>query len=29
LPDRLDIRFFSYAENKMYYGSFDLPYEKS
>jgi len=28
LPDRLDIRFFSYAENKMYYGSFDLPYEK-
>ena len=28
LPDRLDIRFFSYAENKMYHGSFDLPYEK-
>ncbi len=28
LPDRLDIRFFSYAENKMYQGSFDLPYEK-
>ncbi len=28
LPDRLDIRFFSYTENKMYQGSFDLPYEK-
>jgi hypothetical protein len=28
LPDRLDIRFFSFAENKLYRGSFDLPYEK-
>lgn len=28
LPDRLDIRFFSYTENKMYHGSFDLPYDK-
>lgn len=28
LPDRLDIRFFSFTENKMYRGSFDLPYEK-
>jgi hypothetical protein len=28
LPDRLDIRFFSYTENKMYQGSFELPYEK-
>jgi hypothetical protein len=28
LPDRLDVRFFSYTENKMYHGSFDLPYEK-
>lgn len=27
LPDRLDIRFFSFTENKMYQGSFDLPYE--
>ena len=27
LPDRLDIRFFSFAENKLYHGSFDLPYE--
>ena len=28
LPDRLDIRFFSFAENKLYQGSFDLPYDK-
>ncbi len=28
LPDRLDIRFYSFAENKMYHGSFNLPYEK-
>lgn len=28
LPDRLDIRFFSFTENKLYRGSFDLPYEK-
>ncbi len=28
LPDRLDIRFFSFSENKLYQGSFDLPYEK-
>jgi hypothetical protein len=28
LPNRLDIRFFSFAENKFYQGSFDLPYEK-
>lgn len=28
LPDRLDIRFFSFTENKLYQGSFDLPYEK-
>jgi hypothetical protein len=28
LPDRLDIRFFSYTENRMYHGSFDLPYDK-
>lgn len=27
LPDRLDIRFFSYTEDKMYQGSFDLPYD--
>ena len=28
LPDRLDIRFYSFWENKLYHGSFDLPYEK-
>ena len=28
LPDRLDIRFFSFTENKLYQGSFDLPYDK-
>jgi Protein of unknown function (DUF2931) len=28
LPDRLDIRFFSFTENKLYRGSFDLPYDK-
>ena len=28
LPDRLDIRFFSFTENKLYQGSFDLPYNK-
>lgn len=28
LPDRVDIRFYSFWENKLYHGSFDLPYEK-
>ena len=28
LPDRLDIRFYSFWENQLYQGSFDLPYEK-
>src|SRR5690554_6809793 len=28
LPDRLDIRFFSFTENKLYQGSFDLPYDR-
>lgn len=28
LPDQLNIRFFSFWENKLYRGSFDLPYEK-
>jgi hypothetical protein len=28
LPDRLDVRFYSFWENKLYRGSFDLPYEK-
>lgn len=28
LPDRLDIRFFSFWENKLYHGSYDFPYEK-
>ena len=28
LPDRIDIRFYSFWENKLYHGSFDLPYEK-
>ncbi len=28
LPDRLDIIFFSYAENQFYKGEFELPYEK-
>jgi hypothetical protein len=28
LPDRLDIRFYSFWENKLYRGSFDLPYER-
>ena len=28
LPDRLDIRFFSFWENKLYHGRFDLPYDK-
>lgn len=28
LPDKLDITYFSYAENQFYQGSFDLPYEK-
>lgn len=28
LPDRLEIRFYSFWENKLYQGSFDLPYEK-
>lgn len=28
LPDRLDIRFYSFWENKLYHGSFDLPYEQ-
>ena len=28
LPDRLEIRFYSFWENKLYHGSFDLPYEK-
>lgn len=27
LPDKLDITYFSFAENKFYQGSFDLPYE--
>lgn len=28
LPDKLDITYFSFTENKFYQGSFDLPYEK-
>lgn len=28
LPDRVDVSFFSFTENKLYRGSFDLPYEK-
>jgi hypothetical protein len=28
LPDRLDIRFYSFWENQLYQGNFDLPYEK-
>lgn len=28
LPDRVDIRFYSFWENKLYHGSFELPYEK-
>lgn len=28
LPDRVDIRFYSFWENKIYHGSFELPYEK-
>lgn len=28
LPDRLDIRFYSFWENKLYQGNFDLPYDK-
>jgi hypothetical protein len=28
LPNRLDITFFSYAENEFYQGNFELPYEK-
>ncbi|MDZ4262694.1 MAG: DUF2931 family protein, partial [Pseudomonadota bacterium] len=28
LPERLEIKFFSYAENQFYVGSFELPYEK-
>lgn len=28
LPDRVDVRFYSFWENKLYDGSFDLPYEK-
>ena len=28
LPDRVDIRFYSFWENKLYHGSFDLPYDK-
>lgn len=28
LPDRLDIRFYSFFEDQLYQGSFDLPYEK-
>jgi hypothetical protein len=28
LPNRIDITFFSYAEDQFYQGSFDLPYEQ-
>ncbi|MDZ4262693.1 MAG: DUF2931 family protein [Pseudomonadota bacterium] len=28
LPERLEIKFFSYSENQFYVGSFELPYEK-
>jgi hypothetical protein len=28
LPDRLEVTFYSYAENQFYHGNFDLPYEK-
>src|SRR5690625_7402810 len=28
LPDRLDIKFFSYTENRFYHGVFELPYER-
>lgn len=28
LPDKLDIKFFSFWENKLYHGEFDLPYDK-
>lgn len=28
LPDRVDVRFYSFWENKLYHGSFELPYEK-
>ena len=28
LPDRLEIKFFSFTENKLYQGSFPLPYDK-
>ncbi len=28
LPNRLDITFFSFAENQFYRGSFELPYEE-
>src|SRR5690625_747622 len=28
LPDRLDIKFFSYTENQFYHGVFELPYER-
>lgn len=28
LPDRVDVSFFSFTENKLYRGSFDLPYKK-
>lgn len=28
LPDKLDIKFFSFWENKLYHGQFDLPYDK-
>ena len=28
LPDRLEVTFYSYAENQAYHGVFDLPYER-
>ncbi|WP_347329904.1 DUF2931 family protein [Marinimicrobium locisalis] len=28
LPDRIDITFYSYAEDQFYHGRFDLPYER-
>lgn len=28
LPDRLEVTFYSYAENQAYQGTFDLPYDK-
>jgi len=28
LPDRLEVSFYSYAENQAYHGTFDLPYDK-